>query len=160
MAASEGPLCVVTYVYGLEECLPVLGRKKGREVGREDGKRADRKDRMKRKTGSGGVVKKGKKADKSTTPTIALKLQIHDTLSPDIREHVHHLRINGSCNERLTRLQLWTTHQFQQWKKFHCMFLPSPSVFSPSCTRWLRREEGAVGGKEETIPEREEAAAS
>ena len=35
MAASEGPLCVVTYVYGLEECLLVLGRKKGREVGRE-----------------------------------------------------------------------------------------------------------------------------
>ena len=40
------------------------------------------------------------------------------------------------------------------------MFVPSPSVFSPSCTRWLSREEGAVGGKEETMPEREEAAAS
>ena len=77
-----------------------------------------------------------------------------------MREHVYHLRINGSYNERVTPLQLWTSHKFQQWRKFHCMFLPSPSVFSPSCTRWLRREEGAVGGKEETIPEREEAAAS
>ena len=99
MAASEGPLCVVTYVYGLEECLLVLGRKKGREVGREDGKRAERKDRMKGKTGPGGVVRRGKKADKSATPTIPLKLQVHDTLSPDMREHVHHLRINGSCSD-------------------------------------------------------------
>ena len=60
MAASEGPLCVVTYVYGLEECLLVLGREKGREVGREDGKRAERKDRMKGKTGP-GVVRRGKR---------------------------------------------------------------------------------------------------
>lgn len=38
--------------------------------------------------------------------------------------------------------------------------VPSPSVFSPSCTRWLRREEGAVGGKEEMMPDSEEAAVS
>ena len=82
--------------------LLVLGRKKGREVGREDGKRAERKDRMKGKTGPGGVVRRGKKADKSATPTIALKLQVHDSLFPDMREHVYHLRINGSCNERVT----------------------------------------------------------
>ena len=44
-------------------------------------------------------MRRGKKADKSATPTIALKLQIHDTLSPHMREHVHHLRINGSCSD-------------------------------------------------------------
>ena len=109
--------------------------------------------------GKTGAVRRGEKADKSATHTIPLKLQVHDTLFPDMREHVHHLRINGSCSERVTPLQLWKTHQFQQLRNFHCMFLPSPSVFSPSCMRWLRREEGAVGG-EETIPEREEAAAS
>ena len=54
---------------------------------------------MKGNTGAGGVVRKGKKADKSATLTIALKLQIHDTLSPHVREHVHHLRIAGSCSD-------------------------------------------------------------
>ena len=44
-------------------------------------------------------MRKGKKADKSATPTIALKLQIHNTLSPHVREHVHHLRITGSCSD-------------------------------------------------------------
>ena len=68
MAASEGPLCVVTYVYGLEECLLVLGRKKGREVGREDGKRAERKDRMKGKTGPGGVARRGKRQTRVPHP--------------------------------------------------------------------------------------------
>ena len=38
-------------------------RQKEREGGREDGKRAERKDRMKGKTGAGGVVRKGKKAE-------------------------------------------------------------------------------------------------
>ena len=61
MAASEGPLCVVTYVHGLEECLLVLGRKKGREVGRKDGKRAERKDRMKGNNGARRSSEKGEK---------------------------------------------------------------------------------------------------
>ena len=73
-------------------------RGREREVGRKE-------DRMKGNTGAGGVVRKGKKADKSATPTIALKLQVHNTLSPHVREHVHHLRITGSCSERVIPLQ-------------------------------------------------------
>ena len=58
-----------------------------------------------------GVVRKG---NKNSTPTITLKLQVHDTLSPHVREHVHHLRITGSCSERGTSLHyhlvIKTTH--------------------------------------------------
>ena len=61
-----------------------------------------------------GVVRKG---NKNSIPTIALKLQVHDSLSPHMREHVHHLRITGSCSERATSLHyhlvIKTTHQIQ-----------------------------------------------
>ena len=83
------------------------GREGGREVEREDGKRTER---MKAR----GVVRKG---NMNSTPTITLKLKVHDTLSPHVREHVHHLRITGSCSERATSLHyhllIKTTHHIQ-----------------------------------------------
>ena len=58
-----------------------------------------------------------RKENKNSTPTIALKLQVHDTLSPHMREHVYHLRITGSCSERATschhHLVIKTTHHIQ-----------------------------------------------
>ena len=61
-----------------------------------------------------GVVRKG---NMNSTPTITLKLKVHDSLSPHVREHVHHLRITGSCSERTIPLHhhllIKTTHHIQ-----------------------------------------------
>ena len=87
-----------------------------RQRGSEGGREGEKEDGIREQKGrkARGIVRK---RNKNSTPTIALKLQVHDSLSPHMREHVHHLRITGSCSERGTSVHYHLVTHHIQYKR-------------------------------------------